>query len=302
MRDTSFWAALVSALSVIATSEAAAGVNESSVRPQLRPQVEMQETALETTGEARIELAAARLSLRPQARPEDLGQRPVPTPASANPAFDAWVRNFRSRARAAGISGNVFDRAFQGVRYNADVIKRDRNQTEFRTEIWDYLDIAASDERVKSGQQALRRYNRQLDRIEQAYGVEKEVLTAVWGLESRYGTRKGDISVIEATATLAFDGRRGEFFEKQLIAALKILQSGDTVPRNFTGSWAGAMGHTQFIPTSYEAYAVDFTGDGKRDIWSDDPSDALASTAAYLKRFGWRKGMPWGVEVRVPRG
>ncbi|MEM6376370.1 MAG: lytic murein transglycosylase, partial [Pseudomonadota bacterium] len=152
------------------------------------------------------------------------------------------------------------------------------------------------------GQKALRRHMRQLDRIERAYGVEKEVLSAVWGLESKYGTRKGDIPVIEATATLAFDGRRGAFFEKQLIAALKILQSGDTVPRNFTGSWAGAMGHTQFIPTSYEAYAVDFTGDGRRDIWSDDPSDALASTAAYLKRFGWQKGMPWGVEVRVPRG
>ena len=109
--------------------------------------------------------------------------------------------------------------------------------------------------------------------------------------------------MIDAMATLTFDGRRGKFFESQLIAALKILQSGDVNVGNFTGSWAGAMGHTQFIPTSYLAYAVDFTGDGKRDIWSKNrPDDALASTAAYLKRFGWRKGQPWGVEVRLPRG
>ncbi|MEO0749809.1 MAG: lytic murein transglycosylase, partial [Pseudomonadota bacterium] len=136
-----------------------------------------------------------------------------------------------------------------------------------------------------------------------AYGVEAEVVVAVWGLESRYGTRMGDYPMIDAMATLAFDGRRGAFFESQLIAALRILQSGDVNVGNFTGSWAGAMGHTQFIPTSYLAYAVDFTGDGKRDIWSkNNPADALASTAAYLKRFGWRKGQPWGVEVRLPNG
>ena len=124
---------------------------------------------------------------------------------------------------------------------------------------------------------------------------------AVWGLESNYGTFRGKGDVIQSLATLAYDGRRGAFFEQQLIAALKILQSGDTAPRNMTGSWAGAMGHTQFIPTSYLEYAVDFTGDGKRDIWSDDPTDALASTAAYLAKFGWVKGQPWGVEVTLPR-
>ncbi|MEM9975903.1 MAG: lytic murein transglycosylase, partial [Pseudomonadota bacterium] len=129
-----------------------------------------------------------------------------------------------------------------------------------------------------------------------------EVVVAVWGLESAYGTFRGDTPVIPALATLAFDGRRGRFFEEQLIAALQILQSGDISPRAMTGSWAGAMGHTQFIPTSYLAYAQDFRGDGQRDIWSDDPTDALASTAAYLARFGWTKGQPWGLEVRLPRG
>ncbi|MEL7256809.1 MAG: lytic murein transglycosylase [Pseudomonadota bacterium] len=276
---------------------------ESSLRPQIRPVVEAAVATAEPETVVHVSLAR---SLRPKARPDGLAavaQTPEAlTVVASNPAFDQWVRSFRSRARSAGISNAVLDRAFRGVTYNADVISKDRNQAEFKRQIWDYLDSAASPERVDLGRKALRRHNRALTRIEQAYGVEKEVITAVWGLESRYGFRTGDIPVIEALSTLAFDGRRGAFFEKQLIAALKILQSGDVTPQNFKGSWAGAMGHTQFIPTSYEAYAVDFTGDGKRDIWSKDPSDALASTAAYLKRFGWRKGMPWGVEVRVPSG
>jgi membrane-bound lytic murein transglycosylase B len=121
-------------------------------------------------------------------------------------------------------------------------------------------------------------------------------------METTYGSRRGDIPVIESLATLAFDGRRGAFFEEQLVAALRILASGDVAPQNFKGSWAGAMGHTQFIPTSYQAYAVDFGGDGRRDIWSDDPTDALASTAAYLSRFNFRRGRPWAVEVILPRG
>ena len=221
---------------------------------------------------------------------------------TANVAFQRWIDGFRSRARAAGIRDSVFNAAFQGVRYNAGVIKRDRNQSEFTKQIWEYLDSAASDTRVRNGRDALRRHRSVLAEIEQRYGVEAEVVTAVWGLESAYGAFRGSEPLIESVATLAFDGRRGKFFESQLIAALKIIQSGDVAPRRMTGSWAGAMGHTQFIPTSYLSYAVDFRGDGKRDIWSDDPTDALASTAAYLKRFGWTKGQPWGVEVRLPRG
>ena len=145
--------------------------------------------------------------------------------------------------------------------------------------------------------QMLARHAALLNRIRNRYGVEPQIVTAIWGLESRYGARRGDIPVISATSTLAYDGRRGDFYESQLMAALGILQNGDTTPAAMTGSWAGAMGHTQFIPTSYEAYAVDFDGDGRRDIWSDDPADALASTAAYLKRSGWVTGQPWGGEV-----
>ena len=221
--------------------------------------------------------------------------------AASPQGFHNWIDGFRARALAQGISPSVFDRAFQGVTLNGSVIEKDRNQGEFVKPIWEYLDKAVSDERIANGHRALRENRKLLRRIEATYGVEAEVVVAVWGLESSYGTRRGDIPVIEALATLAYDTRRGRFFEGQLLAALKILQAGDVAPHAMVGSWAGAMGHTQFIPTSYLAYAVDFTGDGKRDIWSDNPADALASTAAYLARSGWRQGQPWGVEVALPR-
>lgn len=223
-------------------------------------------------------------------------------PAVANQGFARWIGGFRGRARAAGISDAAFDHAFRGVGYNTEVISKDRNQGEFAKTIWEYLDSAVSETRVANGIAALERHRALLERIEATYGVKKEVVVAVWGLESSFGTNRGSTPLIEALATLAYDGRRGEFFESQLIAALKIVQAGDVDPRRMTGSWAGAMGHTQFIPTSYLDYAVDFTSDGRRDIWSDDPADALASTAAYLARFGWQKGEPWGVEVRLPNG
>ena len=132
--------------------------------------------------------------------------------------------------------------------------------------------------------------------------MDAEIIAAIWGLGSFFGERRGDVSVISATSTLAFDGRRGSFFEKQLTAELQIIQNGDIPAARMTGSWAGAMGHTQFIPTSYQAFAVNFTGDGRRDIWSDDPTDALASTAAYLQRNGWTHGVRWGAETSSSNG
>lgn len=216
--------------------------------------------------------------------------------------LDAWVEGFRPRAMAAGISEATWNRAMRGLPYNPKVIERDRFQAEFSKPIWDYLDSAASPERIAEGRAALARHDALLRQIEARYGVEKEVVVAVWGMESRYGTKRGATLILPALATLAHDGRRGAFFESQLVGALKIVQAGDIDPAHMTGSWAGAMGHTQFIPTSYLAYAVDFTGDGKRDIWSDNPADALASTAAYLARSGWSRGQPWGVEVSLPEG
>lgn len=215
----------------------------------------------------------------------------------ANPAFDAWLDAFRERALASGVAQSTLDRAFRSAGYLPEVIERDRNQTEFKRSLEDYLQLTANDEKVALGRQKLAQHSAVLTEIEARYGVEKEIVTAIWGIESQYGTRRGDVPVISAVATLAYDGRRRELFEKQLIAALKILQNGDVAPEGMVGSWAGAMGHTQFIPTSYQAFAVDFGGDGRRDIWSDDPTDALASAAAYLDRNGWRYGQPWVVEA-----
>ena len=216
--------------------------------------------------------------------------------------FGNWINGFRGRARAAGISDRTFQAAFADVQYLQDSIDRDRNQAEFVKPLADYMSTAVSDTRVSTGRAMVQQFASVFARIEAVYDVEPHVVAAVWGMESNYGQRRGDTPLISTLATLAYDGRRGQFFEQQLIAALRILQNGDVAPRNMTGSWAGAMGHTQFIPTSYEAYAVDITGDGRRDIWADDPSDALASTAAYFRRFSWRKGQPWGVEVLLPRG
>jgi membrane-bound lytic murein transglycosylase B len=241
---------------------------------------------------------APEVSILPVAR----GGVEMTTLVTSNIAFDRWLAGFRERAITEGIRPDVLDAAFTGIRYNTDVIEKDRNQSEFTKQIWDYLDSAASEDRVRNGRAALQANAALLAQIERRYGVEAEVVTAIWGLESAYGTYRGSTPIIEALATLAYDGRRGPFFEQQLIAALQIAQAGDVSPRGMTGSWAGAMGHTQFIPTSYLAHAQDFDGDGKRDIWSDDPADALASTAAYLAEFGWTKGQPWGVEVVLPQG
>lgn len=231
------------------------------------------------------------------AKASDVQFRAVP-----NAEFDDWVTRFRSRAAARGIAARTYDNAFAQAGFLPDVIERDRNQTEFTRTTEDYLAIAASDERIAQGRVAMAQNAATLAAIEARFGVDAPVVAAVWGLESFYGTRRGNVPVISALATLAYDGRRGTFFEQQLIAALKILQNGDVSPAGMTGSWAGAMGHTQFIPTSYLAYAVDFRGDGRRDIWSDDPTDALASTAAYLAKSGWQRGQPWGIEVQLPSG
>lgn len=219
--------------------------------------------------------------------------------AVPNAGWDAWVAGFRGRS---GVSGATFDMAFRGAGFLPGVIEKDRNQTEFTRTTEDYLAIAASDERLALGRSSMAQYGGVLAEIAGRYGVEPHVVAAVWGLESFFGTRRGSVPVISALSTLAYDGRRGDFFESQLVAALKILQNGDVSPQGMTGSWAGAMGHTQFIPTSYLAYAVDFRGDGRRDIWSDDPTDALASTGAYFNKSGWRQGQPWGLEVRLPTG
>ncbi len=222
--------------------------------------------------------------------------------AQAQDGFSEWLVEFEARAVEAGISAPVVSVALNGVTYDPEVIKRDRNQSEFTKTIWDYLGTAVSDARIANGRKALAREQAALDRIEAQYGVDKHIVTAIWGLESAYGTFRGSKDVIRSLATLAFDARRAAFFEGQLLDALRILDAGDVSARAMTGSWAGAMGHTQFMPGSYLGYAVDFDGDGKRSIWGDVAVDALASTANYLSEFGWVTGQPWGVEIKIPDG
>ena len=216
--------------------------------------------------------------------------------------LQAWVADFRGRALAQGISAATFDAAMTPAHFLPQVVERDRKQDEFTKTIWDYLDKAVSDDRIAAGQRALKTHAALLDHIESAYGVDKHVVLAIWGLESAYGAVRGDVYTPSALATLAYEGRRAAFFEGELLAALQILQAGNVQPKDMLGSWAGAMGHTQFMPSSFLSYAVDVDGSGRANIWSDDPTDALASTAAYLAKFGWKTGQGWGAEVTLPPG
>ena len=290
MRRPPLLAALIAALSAAAPPAAAL---DEAPRPEARPSLAAQAAA-----------AVPGASPRPGARPAPVAPASpdAPPAAAREAAFLAWLDGFRGRALAEGIRPDVLDAALAGVRYDPEIVRRDRSQSEFTKTIWQYLETAVSESRIRNGRAALAEHAATLEAIERLHGVEKEVVAAIWGLESAYGAHRGTEPVIQSLATLAHDGRRGAFFEEQLLAALRILQAGDTSPANMTGSWAGAMGHTQFIPTSFLLYAVDGTGDGRRDIWGDDPTDALASTAAYLAGFGWTKGQPWGVEVTLPAG
>jgi lytic murein transglycosylase len=232
---------------------------------------------------------------------ETIGEAMLTEGTGTQEGLTQWLSTFKDRALAAGISSATLD-ALKGAEYLPKVVRNDRHQNEFTKTIWEYLDTAVSDDRIAHGLKALKSHAETLARIEATYGVDAEIVAAIWGLESAYGAVRGDIPTLHALATLAYDGRRGAFFEGELIAALKILQLGDATPATLHGSWAGAMGHTQFMPSSWHAFAVDFTADGKRDIWDDDPTDALASTAAYLAGKGWIKGAPWGAEITLPPG
>ncbi|MTH76697.1 lytic murein transglycosylase [Paracoccus aestuariivivens] len=216
--------------------------------------------------------------------------------------FQNWVQSFRPRALAAGVSPQVFDSAMSSAHFQPSIVTLDGKQSEFSKPIWEYLDGAVGGSRISTGRQMSARYSSTLSAIEARYGVPREIVLAVWGMESNFGANRGNTQTVPALATLAYDGRRGEFFAGELVAALRIIQAGDVDSSHMVGSWAGAMGHTQFMPSSFLSHAVDFNGDGRRDIWSDDPTDSLASTASYLRENGWRPGQPWGAEVVLPQG
>ncbi len=224
----------------------------------------------------------------------------LPQPASAA-SFSAWVASFWPTARAAGISRATYVRAFTGVTPDPQVIESANYQPEYKRPVGEYIDRVVSDKRIAVGKQILVEYKPLLDAIERRYGVDRHIVVAIWGVESNYGSNAGDQYVIRSLATLAYYGKKERYARQQLVAALKILQHGDITPAKMNGSWAGAMGNTQFIPTTYMTYAVDFDGDGKRDIWNSIP-DALASTARYLAVSGWHPGETWGYEVALPPG
>ena len=221
-----------------------------------------------------------------------------PTPDQA--AYREFVREFRGVALGQGIPAPLYDRAFRGLTPDPEVVAKNNRQPEFVLPASHYVTLLITDTRVNEGRRKLSEYAADLKGIEQRYGVDRHVLVALWGMETLYGTLRGKRNVIRSLSTLAYKGRRAKFGRQQLLAALRILKAGDITLDRMTGSWAGAMGHTQFIPTSYTAYAVDFTGDGRRDIW-DTPQDALASTANYLRRSGWLPGRPWGHQVVLPQ-
>jgi membrane-bound lytic murein transglycosylase B len=229
------------------------------------------------------------------------------TSAFADAGFRQWVSAFRTTAIQQGVSGRTYDRAFRGINDpDPVVLEKARYQPEFTAPAWDYFDNRVHDQSIATGQAMARKWKPWLDRIEQRFGVDRYVLLAIWSMESNYGEilKRDDImrSVVRSLATLGYgDKRRAKFARTQLIAALKILQSGDIDESHLSGSWAGAMGHTQFIPTSYQAYAVDMDGNGKRDIWNSVP-DALATAANLLHKNGWQPGRTWGYEVRLPEG
>lgn len=228
---------------------------------------------------------------------------PLAPPGSAadEPAFADWLTAFREDALKAGVTGSTFDRSMRGLRPDEEVIAANDSQPEFTRPVWEYLEGALSETRVTRGKALLAENDALLGRIEQRYGVNRHVLVAIWGLESNFGSFQGTKSVVRSLATLGYKGRRMDYGRTQLIAALQIIQNGDIAPDRMTGSWAGAMGQTQFIPTTYNAHAVDFDGDGKRDIWNSQ-ADALASAAHYLSQSGWQTGGTWGYEVRLPQG
>ena len=221
-------------------------------------------------------------------------------PASANAvAFEACVKVIRANALKAGVKADIVDAAFRDIEFDEKVVRFSRNQPEYRLKIWDYMAFLVDDARIADGNAMMKIEEKSLGAIEKTYGVDRYILAALWGVESDYGKIEGDFFLPQALASLACAGRRPALFRTELTHALKIVAAGDVKLKDLNGSWAGAFGHTQFMPSTYRRLAVDFDRDGRKDTINSVP-DALASSANFLKRSGWRSGLPWGFEVKVP--
>ena len=215
--------------------------------------------------------------------------------------FDSWRSNLRTEAVAEGISASLFDEAFQNVAPIVRVIELDRNQPEFTLTLSTYLQKVVSGTRAKKARIRIEEHKDILAEVSAKYGVQPRFIVALWGIETNFGQHTGGFSVVAALATLAYDGRRSAYFRKELLNALTILQEGHIKPADMKGSWAGAMGQSQFMPSSFLSYATDWDGDGRRDIWTTQ-NDVFASIANYLSSVGWRDDLTWGREVKVPVG
>jgi lytic murein transglycosylase len=225
-------------------------------------------------------------------------QSPAPTP---NPEFDNCLSTLRAPARAAGVRDETFALHTQNLAPDMSVIDKLNFQPEFRTAIWDYLAGLVDEERVAEGRAMLTRHAETLARVSDKYGVDPATVVAVWGVESNFGQTFGKSPLVQSLGTLSCFGRRQAYFRTEFYATLRILQAGHITPDRLVGSWAGAFGHTQFMPSTFERLAVDFDGDGKANLM-DSTSDALASTANFLAKAGWQSGQPWGFEVKLPEG
>lgn len=225
----------------------------------------------------------------------------LPAQSADNPQrFGEWLADLRTEALAKGISQETLDEAFEGLKPIPRVIELDRNQPEFKLTFSEYLNRVIPPSRVVRGRKKFEDHQTLLGKISQRYGVQSRFLVSLWGIETDFGRSTGGFPVIGATATLAFDGRRSRFFRNELFHALHILESGHIAASKMKGSWAGAMGQIQFMPSSFQSFAVDYQGDGRIDIWGD-PGDIFASAANYLSRSGWVAKQTWGREVRLPK-
>lgn len=222
---------------------------------------------------------------------------------SAEPGitFESWLADLRTQALAEGVSQATLDRALAGLAPIERVVELDRRQPEFTLSFWRYLGNAVTETRIARGRALLEQHRDLLRRVEERYGVQPRFLVAFWGLETNFGETFGAFPVVGALATLAWDERRSDFFRQELLTALKVLDVGDISVAEMEGSWAGAMGHLQFMPSTFARYAVDADGDGRRDIWHSLP-DVFASAANYLSSLGWKGDETWGREVRLPTG
>lgn len=221
-------------------------------------------------------------------------------PVSAQSDFRSCLAGLRGQAAASGISAATFDRAFSGVQPDMSVLEAMDNQPEFKTPIWDYIAGLVDEERVADGRAAMRQHAQALATAESRYGVDRHIIAGVWGVESNFGKDIGGRPLVQSLATIAcYGSRRRDYFRGELFATLRIIENGDIDPRRLIGSWAGAFGHTQFMPTTFHRLAVDLDGDGRRDVVDSVP-DAVGSTANFLKKHGWVSGVPWGFEVRLP--